>query len=172
MNDTPVFPGFDKIVKPFKFNGQQPYEYKVTPLRECLTPEKMQLCDNPETAADYWQMHVTANPYFNRECECFAVLMLNTRRRVKGHYVVSIGTQDILLVHATTVYRLAVMTSAHSIILMHNHPSGDPSPSEADVKVTRDLIRAGQLLKVECLDHVVIGNPNHQSLRELGYFYQ
>ena len=50
--------------------------------------------------------------------------------------------------------------------------SGDPSPSEADIKVTRDLIRAGQLLKIEVLDHVIMGNPNHSSLRELGYFAQ
>jgi DNA repair protein RadC len=54
---------------------------------------------------------------------------------------------------------------------MHNHPSGEPTPSEADIKVTRDLIRAGQLLKIEVLDHVIIGNPKHTSLRELGYFY-
>jgi DNA repair protein RadC len=61
---------------------------------------------------------------------------------------------------------------------MHNHPSGDPTPSDADVKVTRDLIRAGQLLKIEVLDHVIIGEitpdrpRGHVSLRELGYFYQ
>ena len=55
---------------------------------------------------------------------------------------------------------------------MHNHPSGESIPSEADIKVTRDLIRAGQLLKMELLDHVVIGNGNFSSLRALGYFYQ
>ena len=49
--------------------------------------------------------------------------------------------------------------------------SGDPTPSEADIKVTRDLIRAGQLLKIELVDHLVIGQPHHKSLRELGYFY-
>lgn len=54
---------------------------------------------------------------------------------------------------------------------MHNHPSGDPTPSEADIKVTRDMIRAGQLLKIEVLDHVIIGSGKRASLRELGYFY-
>ncbi len=49
--------------------------------------------------------------------------------------------------------------------------SGEPTPSEADIKITRDLIRAGQLLKIEVLDHIVVGNPNHTSLRSLGYFY-
>jgi DNA repair protein RadC len=54
---------------------------------------------------------------------------------------------------------------------MHNHPSGESNPSEADIKVTRDLIRAGQLLRIDVLDHVIVGNGEHKSLRELGYFY-
>lgn len=56
------------------------------------------------------------------------------------------------------------------VIIAHNHPSGESTPSEADIKITRDLIRAGQLLKIEVLDHIVIGNPNHTSLRSLGYW--
>jgi DNA repair protein RadC len=171
MNTTPNLPGLDELVKQFKFNGQ-PYEYKVVALRECPTPESLQMCDTPQKAADYWRMHVTSNPYFNPECECFTVLLLNTRRRVKAHQIVSMGTHDTILVHPLTVFRLAVVTSAAALVLMHNHPSGESSPSEADIKVTRDLIRAGQLLKIEVLDHVVMGNPNHSSLRELGYFAQ
>jgi DNA repair protein RadC len=165
---TPHLPGF-QIVKPFTFPAQ-PYEYKVTPLRECPTPESLRLCDTPQKVADYWRLHVPAHPYFSAECECFVVLMLNTRRRVKGHYLVSVGTQDTILVHPREVFRLAIMTAAAAIVITHNHPSGEATPSEADVKVTRDLIRAGQLLKIEVLDHVVIGNPHHSSLRELGYF--
>ena len=84
------------------------------------------------------------------------MLLLNTRRRAKGHQIVSIGTLDTLLVSPTSVFRLAVMTSAAAIVLAHQHPSGDCAPSEADIKVTRDLIRAGQLLKIEVLDHVVM----------------
>jgi DNA repair protein RadC len=169
MNEqTPPLPGF-QIVKPFTFPAQ-PYEYKVTPLRECPTPESLTLCDTPQKVADYWRLHIPAHPYFSPECECFVVLMLNTRRRVKGHYLVSVGTQDTILVHPREVFRLAIMTAAAAIVLTHNHPSGNAGPSEADVKVTRDLIRAGQLLKIEVLDHVVIGNPAHSSLRELGFF--
>jgi DNA repair protein RadC len=70
------------------------------------------------------------------------------------------------------------MNGLHSLLqkrtlcdLMHNHPSGEPQPSEADVKITRDLIRAGQLMKIEVLDHIIMGNPKHCSLRELGHFY-
>ncbi len=146
-------------------------EYKVVALRECPLPEQMRICDTPDTAADYWRLHVATNPYFNPECECFAVLMLNTRRRVKGHQLVTIGTMDTLLVHPREVFRGAVIASAAAVVLMHNHPSGDPAPSEADIKVTRDLIRAGQLMKIDVLDHVIIGNPGRTSLRETGYFY-
>jgi antirestriction protein ArdC len=147
-------------------------EYKVVALRECPLPESMQLCDTPEQVAAYWRLHVATHPYFNPECECFVVLLLNTRRRVKGHQLVTIGTMDTLLVHAREVFRAAVGLSASAVILAHNHPSGDPTPSEADIKVTRDLIRAGQLLKIEVLDHVIIGAARHNSLRSLGYCYQ
>jgi DNA repair protein RadC len=133
MNEqTPLFPGFE-IVKPFTFPSQ-PYEYKVTPLRECRTPESLQLCDTPQKAADYWRLHVPAHPYFSAECECFVVLILNTRRRVKGHYLVSIGTMDTVLVSPREVFRLAIMTAAAAVVLTHNHPSGVSTPSEADIR--------------------------------------
>jgi DNA repair protein RadC len=146
-------------------------EYKVVALRECPVPAEMQLCDTPEKAAAYWRSAVAQNPYFNPECECFAVLLLNTRRRIKGHQLVSTGTLDTLLVHPREVFRLAIVAASAAIVIMHNHPSGEPEPSEADIKVTRDLVRAGQLLKIDVLDHVIVGNGNHRSLRELGFFY-
>lgn len=69
------------------------------------------------------------------------------------------------------VFRPVIVAAGHSIILAHNHPSLDPSPSEADIRVTRDLVRAGQLLRIEILDHVIIGST-FTSLRSLGYFHQ
>jgi DNA repair protein RadC len=94
-----------------------------------------------------------------------------------GHCLISTGTLDTILVHPREVFRPAVIGAAAAVVLMHNHPSGDPSPSEGDIKVTRDLIRAGQLLKIEVLDHIIIGQPDadhsngYVSLRTLGYFY-
>ena len=88
-----------------------------------------------------------------------------------GHQLVTIGTLDTLLVHPREVFAVAVAMRAAAVVLMHNHPSGEPSPSDADIKVTRDLIRAGQLMKIEVLDHVIIGNGSRSSLRELGCFY-
>lgn len=97
-----------------------PKEYKVVALRECPLPESMQMCETPEQAAEYWRLHVATHPYFNPECECFVVLMLNTRRRVKGHQLVSIGTMDSLLVHSREVFRCAIIAAASAIVIMHN----------------------------------------------------
>lgn len=146
-------------------------------LRECTPVGEKGLCDEPARAVRYWRLNVETHPYFNPHVECFVVLYLNTRRRVIGHCVVSTGTLDALLVHPREVFRLAVILPCAAIVLMHNHPSGDPVPSEADIKVTRDLIRAGQLMKCEVLDHVIVGNleegrtKDYTSLREVGYFY-
>jgi len=105
------------------------------------------------------------------------VLLLNTRRRLIRVEKLSQGTLDSLLVHPREVFRAAIAANAAAVVVVHNHPSGDPTPSEADIKVTRDLIRAGQLLKIDLLDHIIIGRAtsdrlkDYASLRELGYFY-
>jgi len=146
-------------------------EFKVVALRECPLPEKMKICVEPQGAVDYWHSNITTHPYFNPECECFVVLLLNTRKRVGGHHLVSIGTMDTVLVHAREVFRVAVICGAAGVVLMHNHPSGEPQPSEADIWVTHDLVRAGQLIKIDVVDHVIIGRGKHCSLRELGHIY-
>lgn len=151
----------------FKFPAQ-PQEWKVVSMREC--PVDNPLTNTPASIAEYWHKHVPTHPYFIPDVECLVVVMLNVRRKVKGHYLVATGTLDTLLVHPREVFRAAIVACASAIVLTHNHPSGDPEPSEADIKVTRDLIKAGQLIKIEVLDHVIMGNPDHGSLRELGYF--
>jgi DNA repair protein RadC len=111
------------------------------------------------------------------ETEQFQVLLLTTRKRLIRVEKISDGTLDTVLVHPREVFKTAIAANAAGIVLVHNHPSGDPAPSEADIKVTRDLIRAGQLLKIEVIDHVIIGRAtperpkDYSSLRELGYFY-
>jgi DNA repair protein RadC len=153
-----------------KLNSAQPREWKLVSLRECPTPTEMQICDGPEQATSYWNTHIVRHPYFDPDRECLVVLLLNTRRRIKGHHLASIGSQDTLLVSATVVFRIAILAAAAAVVLMHNHPSGEASPSDADIRVTRDLIRAGQLLKIDVCDHVIMGRGQHVSLRSLGYF--
>jgi DNA repair protein RadC len=111
------------------------------------------------------------------EVETFQIVLLNTRRKLIRVEKISQGTLDTILIHPREVFKIAITANAAAIVLVHNHPSGDPTPSEADIKVTRDLIRAGQLLKIEVLDHIIIGSrtqerpKDYSSLRELGYFY-
>ncbi|HVY69304.1 MAG TPA: DNA repair protein RadC [Verrucomicrobiae bacterium] len=110
------------------------------------------------------------------EVENFQILLLNTRRRLIRVERVTQGTLDTILIHPREVFRAAILANAAAVALVHNHPSGDPTPSEADIRVTRDLIRAGQLLKIEVIDHVILGRRtetrarDYASLRELGYF--
>ena len=128
--------------------------------------------DNPEAV-----LRLLREKNLVKHVETLQVLLLNTRRRLIRVEEVADGTIDTLLVHAREVFRHAIAANAGAIVLAHNHPSGDPTPSEADIKVTRDLIRAGQLLKIDVLDHVIIGRAtegrakDYASLRELGYFY-
>jgi DNA repair protein RadC len=130
------------------------------------------LMDTPDRVADYLRELNRAYTVEN-----FQVVYLNTRRRMIGMQVIAQGTLDTILVHAREVFAGAITKRASAIVLAHNHPSGDPTPSEADVKVTRDLVRAGQLLKIEVLDHIILGRRSDErlkdyvSLREMGYFY-
>ena len=112
-----------------------------------------------------------------KDVETLQVLLLNARHRLIRVEEIADGTVDTLLVHSREVFRSAIAANASAIVLAHNHPSGDPTPSGADIKVTRDLIRAGQLLRIDVLDHVIIGRAapdrakDYASLKELGYFY-
>lgn len=152
-------------------------EYKLAKIRETPIPKDDRTFDCPERIYEFWQGNVATAPWFDGEKECFHVFFLNSRRHITGFTLISIGTLDTILVHPREVFRPAIVAAASAIVVTHNHPSGDPSPSEADIKVTRDLIRAGQILKLELLDHLVIGEQTAErvkgwvSLRELGYFY-
>ena len=164
------YPRTDRIVLRRKVGTISAKEFKVISLRECPLPEEMQICDCPEKVAAYWHQHIASSSYFNPDCECFVVLILNTRKRIRGHQLLTIGTLDSVLVHPREVFRGAIIAGAAAMVLAHNHPSGESEPSEADIRVTRDLIRAGQLMRIEVLDHVIIGKPSSCSLRERGYF--
>ena len=112
------------------------------------------------------------------EVEHFHVVFVNTRRRLIRVETLARGTLDSLVTHPRDVFRPAIAANASALFLAHNHPSGDPTPSEADIKFTRDIIRAGKLLKIDVLDHIILGRrtakreKDYASLRELGYFYE
>ena len=100
--------------------------------------------------------------------EVFAILCLSTKHRVIGYHEVSRGTLDTALVHPREVFKAAILANAAAIILTHNHPSGDPTPSADDLTLTQRLVEAGRLLGIDVLDHIVIGDGMWVSIMELG----
>lgn len=101
--------------------------------------------------------------------ECLWVLMLDGKRRFMGSREVSLGGLDSSPSHPREVFRPAIRESAYAIILVHNHPSGDPSPSQADILLTQQLVEAGHRIGVPVLDHVIVGDGAYASLMEMGY---
>ena len=128
--------------------------------------------DTPERVADFLR-----DENRNYEVEHFQAVLLNSRKKLIRVEHISQGLVDSLLVHPREVFRSAIAANATSLVLVHNHPTGDPTPSESDLRVTRDLIRAGQLLKIEVMDHIILGHRTeangrgYVSLREMGLFY-
>jgi DNA repair protein RadC len=150
-------------------------EFKIMRLNDA--PAADTVLDNPERIVEYLRPKLAESILYRPDTENLIVVHLNTRRRPIGFEIISSGTLDTLLCHAREVFKSAIVANSAAIVIAHNHPSGDPTPSDADIKITRDLIRAGQLLKIELLDHVVLGvvTPERPkgwaSLKELGYFY-
>jgi DNA repair protein RadC len=100
--------------------------------------------------------------------EVFKVLLLNVRGEMMGRETVSEGSINASIVDAREVFRPAIRRGAAGIVLVHNHPSGDPSPSRDDIDTTKGLVRAGELLGVNVLDHIVIGDGRFVSFRQEG----
>jgi len=100
--------------------------------------------------------------------EHFITLHLDTKHCVIGEEVVSVGSLDASIVHPREIFKLAVKRSASAILCVHNHPSGDPSPSPEDIAVTRRLCEAGKLLGIDVLDHIVVGDGRFVSLKARG----
>ena len=155
-----------------KLNGA---EFKLMRLNDA--PADNIIRETPELVVEYLRQQIANSIRYNPDTENLMLVALSVRRKPIGFEVITNGTLDTMLVHAREVFKPAIVLNAAAIIIAHNHPSGDPTPSEADIKVTRDLIRAGQLLKIELLDHIVLGRAtpdrpkDYCSLRELGYFY-
>jgi len=104
--------------------------------------------------------------FINEDREHFIVLGLDTKNRVIYRDIVTIGTLNATIIHPREVFKKACIMSCNSIILVHNHPSGDPAPSEEDKKITKLLKQAGEILSIKVLDHIIIGSEGKYSFKE------
>lgn len=100
--------------------------------------------------------------------EYMYMICMNTKNKVIGVFEISHGSVNASIVNPREVFQKALLANAVSIILIHNHPSGDPTPSNEDIQVTKRLIEAGKIVGVEVLDHIIIGD-RYSSLKEKGY---
>ncbi len=91
--------------------------------------------------------------------ESFHVLTVDARNRLVGRHMVSLGIADASLIHPREVVRPAILDGAAAVVLLHNHPSGDPTPSAEDVRLTRQMVDAGKVVGIRVMDHVIIGRP-------------
>lgn len=125
--------------------------------------ETITIVHGPDDAARY------AMPRFRFERrEHFAVMLLNTKNHILGMADISVGSLSASIVHPREVFRAAIDYAAASMILMHNHPSGDPSPSREDIAVTNRLTKAGKIMDIPVLDHIILGHDQFLSLKERG----
>jgi len=126
---------------------------------------KQPLVKTPEDVA-----RVVGNRLKDKKKEHFLALLLDTRNRLIKISEISVGSLDSSLVHPREVFKEAVSASAASVIFVHNHPSGDPEASEDDIKLSKRLAAAGEIMGIDVLDHIIFGNKNFLSLKRQGMF--
>lgn len=158
-------------MKKIKYNPTL-HTARITVSTVCETPH-IGAADTPEKSVEYWKNTVEAQPDFEPDKETLVVVMLNARLRPFAWNRVSLGTVDSCTAHPRDILRPVIMAGAYGFVLMHNHPSGDPTPSQADKRVTRRIVEASQLMQLTFLDHVIVGKPSpghegYYSFREAG----
>lgn len=118
---------------------------------------------SPSIAANYVLSEMSV-----LEQEHFRIMTLNTKKEINFIREISKGTINMTIVHSREVFRVAISDNAHSIILLHNHPTGDPSPSKEDIKLTKNLLEASKIIGIDILDHIIIGDNKYFSFLEEG----
>jgi DNA repair protein RadC len=149
-------------------------EVKVTSVRETPVPY-LTVCNRPELVLDFFNRSVAGAAWHDPEKECLIAIMLDRKNRAKDFALISLGTATGSLVHPREVFRPVIAAAATALVLVHNHPSGDPAPSSADLQVTRRLREAAQAVDVQLIDHVIVGTRQgdpagrgYYSFREAG----
>ena len=155
------------MVRMVKYKTRLTENKRVTLEKEVSTncPGLTYAIKSPDDAAaigrEFMRIHEESEEYMYMIC-------MNMKNKVIGVFEISHGTVNASLVQPREVFQKALLANAVSIILMHNHPSGDPTPSRQDIEITTRLVEAGKIVGVEVLDHIVIGD-RYSSLKEKGY---
>jgi len=132
-------------------------------VRERTLPSEVKKVGSPDDAVTIFAAYLDG-----ADREHFVAMYLDTKHQVTALHTVSIGSLNATVVHPREVFKGALLANAAALVVAHNHPSGDPTPSEEDVQVTNRLAAAAKVLGIELLDHVVLGHQCHVSFRERG----
>ncbi len=131
-------------------------EVKVSVLRdEGTLPQKGA---TPEAVYDYYLNFIQKASWFDIDKECLVILCLDNRLQIKNFVLISLGGMNQTICHPREIFKPAIVNSAAGIVMVHNHPSGDPSPSQADITMTKAIEAAGNLLGIKLADHVIAGD--------------
>ena len=122
-----------------------------------LVAEKAAIITGPDDVVEYLSKTIK-----DWEQEHFIALYLNNKNKIMGHYIVSKGTATYTLVHPRDVFRGAILKNAISVIIAHNHPSGDCEPSQADRDMTKRLVESGNILQIKVIDHIIFNQAGEQ----------
>jgi RadC-like JAB domain len=133
-------------------------EVKVITVREEPAPGPSPKLDDPDLIFALWRRAIANAPWFSEDKEHLVCFCLDTRYRLKSFSLVSIGSLNETIAECREIFRPAVADAAFAIIVAHNHPSGDPSPSHGDRALTRRIYSAGELLGIKLLDHIIVGD--------------
>jgi DNA repair protein RadC len=128
------------------------------------------IADGVPSIIKYWNANVVTSQWFSDDKEHVVTILLDTRLRPIGHNLVSIGSVNEAIVQAREVFRPAIVSAAYAIVMLHNHPSGDPSPSQADHRVTRRMREAADIVGIALIDHIIVGDERVTQNGVPGYF--
>lgn len=126
---------------------------------------KVGLISSPKDVADFLMEELKS-----LKQEHFKTLLLNTKNEIIGYETISIGTLNSSIVHPRDVFNRAIRKSSANLILVHNHPSGNPNPSSEDISVTKRLAEAGEIIGIKVLDHIIVGDSTFYSMKENNLF--
>lgn len=153
-----------------------PLRYTISRIGEPSLQEfaaSQMILDTPQVVREFWDSAIANRPDHEPEKEILVAICLNTKLRAIGWHLIATGTVNECTAHPREIFRPAIVAAAYALVIAHNHPSGDPSPSNADRRLTATLREAAQLLQINLIDHVIIGEPQadcqgHYSFRDSG----
>ena len=148
-------------------------EFRITRLHDA--PIEDVPMENPATVVDWLRPRLAQSVVYRPDVENLIIINLNVRLKPIGWEIIGTGSLNSVMIHPREIFKSAIIANAADFVLIHNHPSGDPTPSQDDVRGTRELIQVTQILKIGLIDHLILGRPSFTSrgwvsLKELGYF--